>query len=258
MPEEVSVEPRKASLRCINRDMLKYMAMFLMITGHMIVYLGIDHFKDIVPVPVLRFFVFAEMFAPPVFFFFISEGYRYTRSRKKYALRLLIIALITQVPFYFCHYYEEPLWKILTSWNVMLTLLAGLVVLMVWESKWKTAVRIIVMIAITGFTVLIESEWMGFGPAVVFFLYILRERPVLRLVVFEALMLLHQFIMNGFCFVFTWGAWGFFLAETAAMIVITFFYNGKKGHFPTFSKWTFYVFYPAHLLAVILIRTFCF
>ena len=31
--------------------------------------------------------------------FFLVEGYRYTHSRKKYALRLLIFALISQVPY---------------------------------------------------------------------------------------------------------------------------------------------------------------
>ena len=83
---------------------------------------------------------------------------------------------------------------------------------------------------------------------------ILREKPVLRLIIYEAVMFTWQFIVNGFNFTLAWGAWGDFLAVTVSIIVITFFYNGKKGHFPTFSKWFFYVFYPAHLLAVIIIR----
>ena len=40
----------------------------------------------------------------------------------------------------------------------------------------------------------------------------------------------------------------FVYGEMCSIVVITFFYNGKKGHFPTFSKWAFYVFYPLHLL----------
>ena len=245
-------------LKVINRDMLKYMAMFMMGIGHMIIYIGIVHFKDILPVWCMRFFVIGEFFAPPVFFFFISEGYRYTRSRKKYALRLLAIALITQIPYFFVNLPDEPFWKILTSWNVMVSLLAGLLVLMVWDCKWKLYLRLIVMLAITAFTVLIQAEWMGYGPIVIFLFYILKEKPVLRLVIYEAVMLVWVFMTNGFYFPTALIPWGNFLAVTAAILVITFFYNGKKGHFPTFSKWIFYVFYPAHLLAVILIKAFCF
>ena len=259
MSEETIVKhDQLTKLKVINRDMLKYMAMFMMGIGHMIIYLGVDHFIDILPKWALRFFVWGEFFAPPVFFFFISEGFRYTRSRKKYALRLLAITLITQIPFFFCHYLGEPFWKFFTSWNVMASLLAGLIVLMVWDSDWKIAKKIVVMLAVTGFTLLIQSEWMFFGPLLIFLFYILREKPVLRFVVFEAVMLVWQFIINGFGFSLVWTAWGNYLAVTAAIIVITFFYNGKKGHFPTFSKWIFYVFYPAHLLAVILIRALCF
>ncbi|MBR6484239.1 MAG: hypothetical protein IKT14_04405, partial [Clostridiales bacterium] len=119
-------EKTGSGLKVINRDLLKYMAMFMMGIGHMIIYLGVAHFTDILPPWGLRFFVYGEFFAPPVFFFFISEGYRYTRSRKKYAIRLLAIALITQIPFFFVNYPDDPLWKIFTIWNVMVSLLAGL------------------------------------------------------------------------------------------------------------------------------------
>ena len=46
----------------------------------------------------------------------------------------------------------------------------------------------------------------------------------------------------------------FVYAEMCSIIVITFFYNGRKGHFPTFSKWVFYVFYPLHLIIAIVAR----
>lgn len=40
----------------------------------------------------------------------------------------------------------------------------------------------------------------------------------------------------------------FLLPVWAAGIVITFFYNGKKGYFPLFFKYFFYAWYPLHLL----------
>lgn len=76
--ETTSQESKWNKIRFINRDMLKYMALFLMGGGHLIIYIGIRHFIDWMPLWILRFFVYGEMFAPPVFFFFISEGFRYT------------------------------------------------------------------------------------------------------------------------------------------------------------------------------------
>ena len=247
--ETTSQESKWNKIKFINRDMLKYMALFLMCGGHLILYIGIGHFIDWMPKIFLRLFVYGEMFAPPVFFFFISEGFRYTRSRKKYAIRLLILALVTQVPFYFCHFYQvEPLWYIFLNWNVIVTLLAGVLVLMVWESQWKLPVRIIVMILIVGVNTLIQAEWLFAGPILIFLFYMTGKKPVLRFILYTVAILVYSFIINGLCLPFTNSTWGYLIAEMCSIVVITFFYNGKKGHFPTFSKWAFYVFYPLHLL----------
>ena len=223
--------------------------------GHEMMFLGISHFKTL-PSFVLKFFIYGQMFAPPVFFFFISEGFRYTRSRKKYALRLLVFTLITQIPYYLCSFREAPWWSIFTHWSVLASLFAGLMVLMVWERGWKLPLKILAMIGIAGATVLIKAEWMFFGPLVIFLFYVFREKPVLRLVSFELAMLVHLYFSNGFTFYFAFGGWAYFIAETIAMLVITFFYNGRKGHFPTFSKWVFYVFYPLHLLIPYILKAF--
>lgn len=253
--QETSQESKWNKIRFINRDMLKYMALFLMSGGHLIIYIGIAHFIDWMPRLLIRIFVYGEMFAPPVFFFFISEGFRYTRSRKKYAIRLLILALVTQVPFYFCHFFQtEPLWHIFTEWNVIATLLAGVLVLMVWESKWKLPVRIIVMVLITAATSLIQAEWLIAGPILIFMFYITGKKPVLRFILYTVAMFAYSFFIDGFYWPFTKSTWCFYIAEMCAIVLITFFYNGKKGHFPKFSKWIFYVFYPLHLLAVFVVN----
>ena len=40
----------------------------------------------------------------------------------------------------------------------------------------------------------------------------------------------------------------------AAYVIMTVFYNGKKGKHPVFSKWFFYIFYPAHVLVIALLK----
>ena len=248
-------ESKWNKIRFINRDMLKYMALFLMGGGHLIIYIGIQHFIDWMPLWLLRLFIYGEMFTPPVFFFFISEGFRYTRSRKKYALRLLVLALITQIPYYFCHFFQsEPLWYIFLNWNVIVTLLAGITVLMVWESKWKLPVRIIVMILITGATALIQSEWAVAGPILIFMFYMTGKKPVLRFILYTVAMFAYSFFVNGFYWPYATSTWCYLIAEMCSIVVITFFYNGRKGHFPAFSKWAFYVFYPLHLVVAVVVK----
>ena len=41
---------------------------------------------------------------------------------------------------------------------------------------------------------------------------------------------------------------------TVAYLLMTVFYNGKKGRFPTFSKWFFYIFYPSHIMLALILR----
>jgi hypothetical protein len=139
----------------------------------------------------------------------------------------------------------------------MASLLAGLLVLMIWESGWKLYAKIIVMLIIAVVSYLLTFEWMVFAPALIFVMYLFREKPVKRFISFTVIMIVHQFMCNGFSFNFNIQTVRYLVAELAAMTVITFFYNGKKGRFPTFSKWIFYVFYPLHLFAAYLIKLIC-
>ena len=247
------INSEESRVKVINRDMLKYMALILMGIGHMMAFIGIKHFTNI-PRPLFIVLFYGQFFAPPVFFFFISEGFVHTRSRKKYAIRLAIIAVITQIPYYLCEFKGEPIWNILTNWSVLASLFAGLMVLIVWETKWRPGVRILIMLAITAVTVLLQFEWMGFAQVAIFSMYMLRKKPVERFLVFFGIMLIHQYVSSGFYLGFNIQSVRYLFAEMAAMIVITFFYNGRKGRFPTFSKWIFYVFYPLHLLAAYIIK----
>ena len=73
----------------MNRNILKIIAVVTMIIDHIGLFLLNDNL-------VCRFI---GRISFPLFAFFISEGMRYTRSRKRYALNLSIFALITQIPF---------------------------------------------------------------------------------------------------------------------------------------------------------------
>lgn len=82
----------------LNRNALKLIAIAAM---------TIDHLTWIlIPGYDLRWWVLAlhalGRITAPIMWFFLSEGFHYTHDRKKYALRLLILAIISHFAYNFC------------------------------------------------------------------------------------------------------------------------------------------------------------
>ena len=243
--------------RILNRDACKYLAIFFMFWGHLFAWLILmrnpdaDNAYPLMPLWV-RIVTHFSLFCPPVMFFFIADGYKYTRSRKKYALRLGIFALITQ-PFDWLVFQPVQGW-----WhtNVIFTLFFGLLALMAWESRFKTWQRVLLCALCCGMTILIFSDWLIFGVLFILFLHCFREKPKLRLTAYTLTALVWLFM--GFI-----GAEpdaGFLMdkALDLAALMLAYFcmtalYNGKKGRHPVFAKWFFYCFYPAQYLIIWLV-----
>ena len=77
----------------LTRDAIKYIAILTMLLNHIA--------TALLPPESLWFEILVDIgyFTAVTMCFFLVEGYRYTHSRKNYALRLLIFALISQVPY---------------------------------------------------------------------------------------------------------------------------------------------------------------
>lgn len=234
---------KEFALQFIDRDLLKYIALVLMTLGHW----ALDIYAIIRSKPFVQFSIAAQYFAPPVFFFFITEGYHYTKSKSKYAIRLLILAVITQIP----HSMTQPggltLYNLFLQWSVLMTLFLGLAALIVMHCKWKLPLRLLTIVALMGVSWLLNCEWAVSGIMIMLLFDLLRDKPLLRLTSYIVLMFAVICVTIGQLpdtNVFL----RYLLPVWSAGIVITFFYNGNKGHFPLFSKYFFYVWYPFHLL----------
>nr|MCR5273624.1 conjugal transfer protein TraX [Lachnospiraceae bacterium] len=116
----------------LNENMIKVMAVIFMIMDHIAVFLvpTIAANSDaaffassanvLSLINILRGF---GRLAFPLFAFFIVEGITHTRDIKKYALRILILAVISEVPFDMA-YFGTPL--NFEKQNVLITLFLGL------------------------------------------------------------------------------------------------------------------------------------
>ncbi len=254
------MQDSESRYKVLDRDMMKYMAIIPMVIGHAIAWINLmQHPDDRLALYLLptRLMVIAglSLFCPPVMFFFIADGYKYTRDRKKYALRLFIFACITQ-PF------DWLIFKPIYGWwisNVIFTLFFGLLAIIAWESGLKLWQRVLLVILCTAATALISSDWIVFGVLFILTLHIFRDRPRARLAVYTSLILVHTLLnLTDLGKVPTHKLLIYMLvmfsAFMAAYFCMTTFYNGKKGRHPVFAKWFFYVLYPTHYLMIYIIK----
>lgn len=256
---------RLEKLKIIDRDMIKYIVLIFMGTGHLMGWIFIPDTKAIYHMPVFyQILTNMSLIAPPTFFFFISEGFRYTRSRKNYAKRLFIFACITQV-FYYMLWLRKPvgILDLVYGVNVFFSLFCNLIVLMIYESDRPKKKKILLIILVTLASLL--TEWGVFCVGFTLIWYVWRDNIKKRSIMFTLLTVFYSSLSLTFTLIGekTWstkyellGTGVRFAAMMMSYVLITFFYNGKKGKYPVFSKWFFYIFYPAHVFVAAILNRF--
>ncbi len=179
----------------------------------------------------------------PLFCFMLVEGFYYTRSRIKYAGRLLITALVSEVPF------DMVMTAKLFDWNyqnTVWTLLIGYLAIWLLETTKKAyyPVHNFVYISFSCLIIwgaaigaaLLGTDYGMFGVLVILLIYFFRGYN-------------RWFVIGGFiiCCVAMSSLVGNLELFGALGLCLLFFYKGKKG--PDDHK-LFYLFYPLHLLII--------
>lgn len=177
----------------------------------------------------------------PIFCFLLVEGFQRTRDVKKYALRLGLFALISEVPFDLC--FNGRVLEFGYQ-NVFFTLFMGLLTMIAfdWIAKKEWAVgkmldnvvKIVFSAAAlavgAGIAHFLKTDYAAKGVLCIMALYIFRKKKPLQ-------------IAAG-CVAFLWEV-------TAPLAFIPIgFYNGKRG---LKIKYFFYAFYPVHLFLIWLV-----
>ena len=173
----------------------------------------------------------------PIFCFFIVEGFVHTKNVKKYATRIFIFALISEIPFDLACF--KKLFYIKYQ-NVMFTLFIGLMTLCLLKlieqkcsDKPKTRIACTFIAITLGCVVahLLKTDYSYYGVLAISLMYLFNDLKPMKL-------------MSGFIA----------LISTSILVVIPFsllaLYNGERGRS---IKYFFYAFYPVHLLILYLI-----
>lgn len=184
----------------------------------------------------------------PIYCFFLVEGFFKTRSRKKYAIRLAMCALISEVPFDLA-LFGTPFYK--GYQNVFFTLLFGLFAIWlmenIWEKKaWKVAFKVALMIScelVFGLLAMfLSTDYSFYGVVTISFMYLIRKLTEHRIKPWAPITFLAG--ISVLCVLNMGEVW----ALLALPLIC--FYRGKKGWN---GKWFFYFFYPVHLSVIALI-----
>lgn len=194
----------------------------------------IDHIGHIF-FPNINIFRIIGRMAFPIYCFLLVEGAHHTSNPKKYACRMLISAIISEIAFDLA-FSGHTDWS---SQNVMWTLLIGFVMIIVC-SRLDGTRKIIAMIPFIGLAEIIQSDYSGMGVALIAMFYLIRSLPIR----WYALPIIVMTLFN--------------TAQIFALssLIPISRYNGEKQTHNAVIQWMFYLFYPMHLFILYLIYTF--
>lgn len=183
-------------------------------------------------------------FAFPIYCFLLAEGFQRTHNVKRYLGRMLLFALISEVPFDLA--FSGRLWNMQYQ-NVFFTLFIGLMVIAglrlvdqrlagpeTWRRLAGVGLYAVIIVAGSALALVLKTDYSFQGILAITILYLFRRHRKTQIWAGVIIFLL----MDGMEMI------------AALSFLLIWFYNGARGRQ---NKYFFYFFYPAHLLVLWLI-----
>lgn len=219
--------------KILNNNSLKIIAILSMLLDH-IAYLFISSSNFLYYI----FRIIGRVCAP-IMFFGIANGYKYTSNKKKYGLRLLMFAFISQVPYSLFIGNKVFLFN---KYNVIFTLFLSFLTILIFDKCSKKLVKYSLM-----FLCIILSyfcDWGIIGILISLVFYFISER---RYAYIGYTILCICYITTN-TLIYKNIAWLIVNIGLFLPMIFIYLYNDKKGKYNL--KYLFYTFYPVHLLVL--------
>lgn len=180
----------------------------------------------------------------PVMCFFISEGYHYTKNLRRYFIRMCIFAVISHFAYAFCFnggFFEKGTESVIATLTLSL-----LSVHVINSDKIIMALKMPLIMLLVYF-----AEGCDWGAAAIMFTLtfeLARGSRKKQLIAYSVSAFVYvlptvNLLFKGYgIFLENVYKFGVFLPVPLLML-----YNGEKGG-GKYTKWVFYIFYPAHLI----------
>ena len=193
----------------------------------------------------------------PIFAFQLCEGYRHTSDYRRYRRRLLVFALLSEIPFnlFYAGSVIFPFHQ-----NVLFTLLLGLLamrqadMLRREEGIKKKSLRCLALLLILAGGVVLFPDYGLMGVMTVLCFFVFRDHRLFQL---AAMAVLNIFAFKGQTIPVSLGALAFdFPIQGFALLALPliWLYNGEKGPGGKGLRLFWYIFYPLHMLALYFIQ----
>lgn len=200
----------------------------------------------------------------PIFAFMAVEGYFHTHDFKKYALRMLLFAVISEIPFDFMY---GGTWFYPVHQNVIWTLLLGLLGINIMETarkkrkKWAfILISVIVVIVGAALGTLCMLDYYGTGVLTIFIFYFFHGRKWWCLLgQLVALYWVNVELLGGLVYPIQLFGMEFELCQQGLALlslIPIWLYRGRKGYHSKPFQYLCYAFYPVHMAIIVLVLNF--
>lgn len=188
----------------------------------------------------------------PIMFFFICEGFFYTKNLKKYITRLFAFALISHFAYCFSfgiNYIPFSTGEIFNQTSIMWTLAWSVIDLYIVYGKnnlkeWQKWLLVILIDVIT-----FSADWSCIGVMIILSMYDNREnleKQMKGMMFWTSIYALVSFIVVN-------KIYGIIQLFVILVYPLLRRYNGEKGK-AKWLKWFFYIYYPLHLVIIGVLR----
>lgn len=201
----------------------------------------------------------------PIFAYGIAQGCAFTRDRRKFLLRLLLFAAVSEIPFQLAFQlafsgglHLGPSLRFSLT-NVLFTFLLGALGCLAWDffrEKGRAWIAVFPVLLLALLAEFLHTDYGGWGVFFVVLPYVLQSRRAKLISLAGLVIAFYGFYVpfNGITFSWLQGDWGSLLDLGCALLAVALLalYSGEKGG--RYPKYFFYVYYPAHLLVLWALR----
>lgn len=226
-----------SNTKILSGNKLKAMAAVFMLIDH----IGLSLLPELLVLRIIGRIAF------PIYSFLIVEGFFHTRSKKKYIAKITLLAVISEIPFdLLC---SNTAFDI-SRQNVLWLFSAALISMYCIERLAKKQYGIILTVVLTIVSVCLRFDYGLCGVLTVAAFYLMKRRKCYWGLC--AFVFAHLFLPSAAVSVF-----GVTLPiQTFALLALPliYMYNSERGAKNIIMKYGFYIFYPAHLIVLEIIR----
>lgn len=231
----------------LNGNQLKVIAIIAM---------TIDHLADVFypgfpaqPLPIAMHLI--GRLTAPIMWFFVSEGFYYTKNVKKYMLRMFIFAVISHFAYCFAFGINPIPFStgIFNQTSIMYPLFISVVVLWLQNKEKRMNKYLKFAIIFVLIWSAFPADWSCIAVLAIVNMYSKRGdlKGQMKAMIFWV------FIYGVISFFFVSKVYALELVGVLMVYPLLKMYNGEKGK-ADWMKWFFYIYYPLHLVIIGIMR----